>query len=81
MKKLKRIAGIFWMIAGPLVICFLVLGAVHNIDASGTKDINKPVPWIIIIAIFSPVAAGLSIFGYYALRGEYDKIPASSAEL
>jgi hypothetical protein len=81
MKHFKRGMGVLWMLIGPAVIVFLFAGAIHNIDAAGTKDINNPVPWIIIITIFSPIAAGLMIFGYYALKGEYDKIPTSSAEL
>ena len=73
--------GIVWMVIAPAVIYFLVMGAVHNISSTGTKDINKPIPWIIIISIFTPIAIGLMIFGYYALRGEYDKLPESSEEL
>ena len=52
-----------------------------NIDPAGKKDINNPVIWIIIIAIFTPIAIGLMIFGWYALKGEYDHLPESSAEL
>lgn len=73
--------GIVWMILAPVIIYFLVTGAVHNVSSGGTKDINKPVPWIIIIAVFTPIAIGLMIFGYYALKGEYDKLPKSSEEL
>ncbi|MEP7143828.1 MAG: DUF6814 family protein [Ferruginibacter sp.] len=81
MNQLKRVMGIIWMILAPVVIYFLVMGAFHNINSAGTKDINKPVPWIIIIAIFTPIAVGLMIFGYYSLKGEYDKLPESSGEL
>jgi len=73
--------GVLWMILAPVVIYFLVMGAVHNIDSSGTKDINKPIPWIIIIAIFTPIAIGLMIFGFYSVKGEYDKLPESSNDL
>ena len=69
------------MILAPVVIYFLVMGAVHNIDNVGTKDINKPIPWIIIIAVFAPIAIGLMIFGFYSLKGEYDRLPESSDEL
>ena len=81
MNQLKRMLGFVWMILAPVVIYFLVMGAVHNINSTGTKDINKPVPWVIIILIFTPIAIGLMIFGYYALRGEYDKLPERSEEL
>ena len=81
MNQLKKIIGVLWMILAPAVIYFLVMGAVHNIDSAGTKDINKPIPWIIIIAIFTPIAIGLMIFGFYSVKGEYDKLPDSSNEL
>ena len=81
MNQLKKIMGVLWMILAPTVIYFLVMGAVHNIDSAGTKDINKPIPWIIIISIFTPIAIGLMIFGYYALKGEYDHLPESSEEI
>jgi purine-cytosine permease-like protein len=80
MNELKRIMGVLWMIIAPAVIYFLVAGAIHNIGA-GTKDINKPIPWIIIIAIFTPIAIGLMIFGYYSVKGEYSKLPQSSEEI
>ena len=81
MNQLKKIMGVLWMILAPVVIYFLVMGAVHNIDSAGTKDINKPIPWIIIITIFTPIAIGLMIFGFYSVKGEYDKLPESSNEL
>ncbi len=81
MNQLKKVMGVLWMILAPVVIYFLVMGAVHNIDSAGTKDINKPIPWIIIIAIFTPIAIGLMIFGFYSVKGEYDKLPDSSNEL
>ena len=56
------------------------MGAFHNIG-NGTKDINKPVPWFIIIGIFTPIVIGLFIFGYYAFKGEYDRLPESSEEI
>ena len=54
------------------MIWFLLKMAVENIDVDGKADINKPIPWIIIISIFTPIAAGLMIFGWYAWKGEYD---------
>ena len=74
MQQLKRILGIIWMILGPAVIFILVWGAITNIDPVGKADINKPLPWVIIISIFTPIAIGLSIFGWYAWKGEFDKL-------
>lgn len=81
MNKLKRYAGLVWIIAGPLVFILLLMAAWYNIDTAGKKDINNPVPWIIIIGIFLPIVIGLVIFGWYALKGEYDHLPEDSTEI
>ena len=81
MNMIKKYLGIVWLLLGPAFIFFLVYGAITNIDADGTKDINNPVIWIIIIAIFTPIAIGLSLFGYYALTNEYSKRIEKSDDL
>ncbi len=73
--------GCAWMLIAPTAMYVLIAGALQNISSTGTKDINNPVPWIIIITIFTPIAIGLMIFGFYALNGEYDKLPESSEEI
>ncbi|MBZ4188150.1 DUF6814 family protein [Niabella beijingensis] len=73
MNTIRKILGIVWLLLGPAVVCFLFAGAAHNIDPEGKKDINNPVIWIIIITIFLPIAVGLMIFGWYALKGEYTR--------
>lgn len=73
MKKIRKYLGLIWMALGPVTIYFLLQAAIDNINAGGEGDINKPLPWIIIIAIFTPVAIGLVIFGWYAWREEYDE--------
>ncbi len=59
------------MLLGPVAIAILIWGAINNIDPAGQGDINKPLPWLIIITIFTPIAIGLTIFGWYAWKGEY----------
>ena len=81
MDSVKRILGYLWILIGVASIVILIAGAVQNIDLNGTADINKPVPWIIIITIFTPIAIGLIIFGYYAIKNEYKKLPTSSEDL
>jgi purine-cytosine permease-like protein len=71
MNQLKKIMGFVWMLIAPIIIFFLINGAVQNIG-HGKEDINKPIPWIIIITIFIPICIGLMIFGYYAVKGEYE---------
>ena len=81
MNTIKRYLGIIWLLLAPVVIYFLISGAISNIDPAGKKDINNPVIWIIIITIFTPIAIGLMIFGWYAFKGEYDRLPEDSREL
>lgn len=81
MNSIKKALGFLWLLLGPAVILFLLIGAISNIEAGGKKDINNPVIWIIIIAIFTPISIGLMIFGWYAVKGEYDHLPESSSEL
>ena len=70
--KIKRVLGLIWMLTGPVSIVALIAGAIKNIDPVLEGDIHQPLPWIIIIAIFTPIAIGLTIFGWYAWKGEYD---------
>lgn len=69
------------MLLAPFVLFLLFAGALQNIDPAGLRDINKPVPWIIIIVVFTPIAIGLAIFGWYAWKGDYDRLPDSSGSL
>ncbi|MGB8191716.1 MAG: DUF6814 family protein [Chitinophagaceae bacterium] len=81
MNTLKRLTGILCMIIGPVIIAALIVGAIQNIDANGKSEVNRPIPWIIIITIFLPIAVGLVIFGWYAWKGEYDRLADNSEQL
>ena len=81
MNYIKKYLGIVWLLLAPAVIYFLIDGAIIHIDPEGKKDINNPVIWVIIITIFTPIAIGLMIFGWYAFKGAYDHLPESSAEV
>lgn len=81
MNTIKKLMGFVWMLLAPVVIILLISGAINNIQSGGTKDINQPIPWLIIISIFTPIAIGLFIFGYYCIKGEYDRLPESSEEI
>ena len=73
MDKLKRYLGLIWIFIGPVLFIMLLISAVDNINSEVEGDISNPIPWIIILAIFLPIAIGLSIFGWYALKGNYDE--------
>jgi hypothetical protein len=80
MNAVKKYLGVIWLLLAPVVIYFLVSSAIEHIDTKKTEQINNPVIWVIIIAIFTPIAIGLMLFGWYALKGEYDHLPESSKD-
>jgi len=73
MNALKKFLGIIWMLLSIAAAYFIIHAPFVNIKSEGKLDINKPLPWVIIIIVFLPVAAGLFLFGYYALKGEYSR--------
>lgn len=79
MNLVKRYAGLLWMIMGPVAIFYLIKTAAEEITKKPVIDTK--IQWIVFVAIFIPIAIGLVVFGWYALKGEYDYLPESSAEL
>jgi hypothetical protein len=79
MNQLKRWLGIIWILLAPLAIYFLVNTGLHEIEKKPVIDTK--IQWAVFIVIFIPIAIGLFIFGYFALKGEYDHLPESSAEI
>jgi hypothetical protein len=77
MNTLKKLAGILWIILGPLAIIYLIKTAVEEIAKKPVLDTR--IQWIVFVVIFIPIAIGFMIFGWYAFKGEYDKLPESSA--
>jgi hypothetical protein len=77
MNGLKKALGVFWIILGPASILFMFVQALDKISlaAEGVAKTNTTLQWGIILFIFIPISAGLVIFGYYSLKGEYDKLP------
>ena len=72
MNAIKKYLGAVWIIVAVAAIVLLVQSAFTHISSGGKEDINKPMPWIIIITVFTPIAVGLALFGWYCLKGEYD---------
>jgi hypothetical protein len=79
MNTIKRIAGVLWIILGPLAIYYLVKTAIGEINKKPVIDTK--IQWAVFIVVFIPIAIGIIIFGYYAVKGEYDHLPESSAEI
>jgi hypothetical protein len=82
MNSIKKIVGLAWMALAPLLIWFLASQAYQKIHAATevTKS-NVVLQWIIILTIFTPICIGFFIFGYYGMKGEYDHLPETSADL
>ena len=79
MNSIKRFAGILWILLGPAAIYYLIKTASEEVAKKPVIDTK--IQWVVFVVIFLPVAIGLMIFGWYALKGEYDHLPESSEEL
>lgn len=79
MNQLKRIAGIIWFLLGPVAIYYLIKTAASEISKKPVLDTK--IQWAVFIIVFVPIAIGMMIFGWYALKGEYDHLPENSDEL
>lgn len=79
MNTIKRFAGIMWMALGPIACYFLISTALSEIAKKPVLDTK--IQWGVFVVVFLPIAFGLVIFGYYALKGEYDHLPESSTDL
>lgn len=70
------------MALAPLLVAFMFWQAADKISkASEATKSNITLQWAIILFIFIPVCIGLMIFGYYSVKGLYDHLPESSAEI
>jgi len=82
MNALKRLLGFVWMLLSPATVGFLIWQAADKIGNAGAATrSNVTLQWIIILVIFIPICIGLLIFGYYSIKGAYDHLPESSAEI
>lgn len=76
MNAVKRILGLVWMVLGPASIVFGVIEAMKELGPNAATPASQETYtfWIIILAIFIPIAAGMSLMGYYAFQGDYDHL-------
>lgn len=71
MNTIKKTAGLLWILLGPVSIYYLIRTAASEIAKKPVIDTK--IQWAVFIGVSVPIAVGLVIFGYYALKGEYDK--------
>ena len=71
MNAIKRILGGVWMVLGVAAGYYLIVSqAIPQFSSGKSEDL---VPAIIYTFILMPIiTGGLCVFGWYALRGEYD---------
>ncbi|WP_421942052.1 DUF6814 family protein [Pedobacter sp.] len=83
MNTIKKFLGLVWMVLGPLAMTFLVIQAIEKVGLTHTsiERTNTILQWGIILFIFFPISLGLMIFGFYAWKGEYERLPERSEEL
>jgi hypothetical protein len=79
MNAIKKYLGIIWMILGPVAIYYLIKTAAGEIAKKPVIDTK--IQWAVFVIVFIPIAIGITIFGYYAFKGEYDHLPESSKEI
>lgn len=81
MNNLKRYAGIIWMLLGPASVIYAIIHASAELSPNAETPPTQETYtfWIIIIAIFVPIAAGISLMGYYAWQGDYDHLEEERA--
>lgn len=70
MNSVKKFFGIIWLLLGPVAVYYLIRTAAAEIAKKPVIDTK--IQWGVFIVVFIPIAIGLMIFGYYALKGEYD---------
>jgi len=66
---LKKVLGIIWILLGPVALYYLIKTAIAEIALKPTPGTR--IQWSAFVIITIPIAVGLVIFGYYALKGEY----------
>jgi len=70
MKFLKKFGGVVWILLALLAVYLMVQQASTEFAASPALDTR--IFWYTIIPVFIPIMAGLGLFGYYCLKGEYE---------
>jgi purine-cytosine permease-like protein len=76
MNTIKKMLGLIWILLGPAAIYYLITTAASEIAKK--PMINTKIQWGVFIGVFIPIAIGLMIFGYYALKDEYSRLPENS---
>lgn len=80
MNLIKRSLGVVWMLLGTALVLYFPYQT-YTVVTSSTSTSEDYVFWVIVTGIFIPVIFGLLLFGYYAVKGEYDEPVMSLSEI
>ncbi len=72
MNATKRFAGFVWMLLAFFGIYIMVRQA--GIEFGESPALDTRIFWYTIIPIFTPIMLGLGLFGYYCIKGEYNRV-------
>jgi len=70
MNVLKRYLGLVWIGLGLCVGYDRVVDSLQKIASEKLDD--QIFGWVVLLVLTPLITGGLCLFGYYALRGEYD---------
>ena len=71
MNKIKRILGVVWMLLGILAVYYLIINQAIPLWHKGKENL---IPAFIYVFILCPIIAGsLGLFGWFSLKGEFDR--------
>lgn len=74
MNSIRKFLGYLWTVLGPAIIILMIYRAFQELATVKPEKIQETILfWIITITIFVPIAFGLTIFGLYAIKGEYNQ--------
>ncbi len=68
---LKQYFGILWISLAAFGVYLMVHQA--GIEFRRNPALDTRIFWYTIIPIFTPIMFGLGLFGYYCLKGEYNR--------
>lgn len=71
MNLIKRLAGFIWMALCPLAVYLLIHMATTEIQKKPVTD--TIIEWSVFIGVAIPILIGFALFGYFAVKGEYDE--------
>ncbi len=73
MNSIKRLVGIVWIVLAFAAIWFIFSRAGVELAAEKVTP-DKKIFWYSILPVYTPLMLGMALFGWYALKGEYDTV-------